>query len=55
MYYVILTDCYGIDRQVEKFKSREEALKYIESLPDENYMVVLRNDKYALNTLKIFG
>lgn len=47
MYYVIIVDVQGASKQVVEFKTREEAVSYIASLPDEYYMVILRNDEFS--------
>ena len=52
-YYVVCSNCYGASERVEHFASKAEALKFIESLPDDYYMVILRNDVHGFKTLKI--
>lgn len=51
MYYVLIVDVYGTTRQVDKFETREDAVEYITKLPDEHYMVVLRNDDFSMKPL----
>ena len=53
MYYVIISDFYGAARRVEHFDTRAEAIKFIESLDDTQYMVTLRNDANRLAPLSI--
>ena len=53
MYYVLIVDVRGATNQVEHFNTREEALNYMESLPDIHYMVVLRNDKLSMPPISV--
>ena len=47
MYYVAIVDVRGATRKVYEFPTRDEAVAFIASLPDEYYMVVLRNDEFS--------
>lgn len=52
MYYVLLVDTFGTTKHVEKFATRPEAVEYIANLPDDYYMVILRNDNLSAKTLR---
>ena len=53
MFYVVCANAYGTSETVEKFDTRPEALAYIESLPEDIYMVILRNDSQGIKTFKV--
>ena len=53
MFYVLCANAYGTSEVVKKFDTRPEALSYIESLPEDIYMVILRNDSQGIKPLKV--
>ena len=51
MYYVLCTNCYESSTIVRRFETREEAVAFMLSLPDDYYMITLRNDDYAVKRI----
>ena len=52
MFYVVCANVYGTSEKVEKFNTKPEALAYIETLPEDIYMVILRNDSQSFSALR---
>lgn len=51
-FYVVQVDVYGASREVVGFDTKKEALDYMESLPEDIYMVILRNDAESFKQRK---
>lgn len=47
MFYVVIANYYGTTESVEVFETKKEAMKYMESLDEDLYMVILRNDEVS--------
>ena len=50
MYCVVISDVHGHTKRGKHFNTRNEAIKFISNLPDDYYMISLRNDSFKITT-----